>query len=103
MAILAECPICHRKQATRNKVCKYGENLDKAKKSKRVKYWIQYRLPGGRQKKESPAKFKDINEYSIDDARKAEAQRTVQKTEGRIDEMFKPRKESASTFSQIAT
>jgi hypothetical protein len=40
MAILAECPICHRKQATKNKVCKCSENLDKAKKSKRVKYWI---------------------------------------------------------------
>ena len=103
MAILAECPICHRKQATRNKVCKCGENLDKAKRSKRVKYWIQYRLPGGRQKKESLAKFKDLNEYSIDDARKAEAQRTVQKTEGRIDEMFKPKKESTWTFSQLAT
>ena len=84
MAILAECPICHRKQATRNKVCKCGENLDKAKNSRRVKYWIQYRLPDGKQKKESLAKFKDLNEYSIDDARKAEAQRTVQKTEGRI-------------------
>ena len=102
MAILAECPMCRRKQATKNKVCKCGENLDKAKKSKRVKYWIQYRLPGGRQKKESLAKFKDINEYSIDDARKAEAQRTVQKTEGRIDEMFKPKKESTWTFSQLA-
>jgi len=102
MAILAECPICHRKQATRNKVCKCGENLDKAKKSKRVKYWIQYRLENGKQKKESLAKFKDINEYSIDDARKAEAQRTVQKTEGRIDEMFNPKMESTWTFRQLA-
>jgi integrase len=102
MAILAECPICHRKQATRNKVCKCGENLDKAKNSKRVKYWIQYRLPDGKQKKESLAKFKDLNEYSIEDARKAEAQRTVQKTEGRIEEMFKYKKESTWTFSQLA-
>ena len=102
MAILAECPICHRKQATKNKVCKCSENLDKAKKSKRVKYWIQYRLPDGRQKKESLAKFKDLNEYSIEDARKAEAQRTVQKTEGRIVEMFTYKKESTWTFSQLA-
>jgi len=102
MAILAECPMCRRKQATRNKVCKCGENLDKAKKSKRVRYWIQYRLPGGRQKKESLAKFKDLNEYSIDDARKAEANRMVQKTECRIEEMFTYKKESTWTFSQLA-
>jgi integrase len=76
--------------------------MDKAKKSKRVKYWIQYRLPDGKQKKESLAKFKDLNEYSIDDARKAEAQRTVQKTEGRIEEMFTYKKESTWTFSQLA-
>ena len=102
MAILAECPICHNKQATRNKVCKCGENLDKAKNSRRVKYWIHYRLPDGKQKKESLAKFKDLNEYSIEDARKAEAQRTVQKTEGRIEEMFKYKKESTWTFKQLA-
>jgi integrase len=102
MAILAECPTCHNKQATRNKVCKCGENLDKAKNSRRVKYWIQYRLSDGKQKKESLAKFKDLNEYSIEDARKAEAQRTVQKTEGRIEEMFKYKKESAWTFKQLA-
>ena len=102
MAIKAECPLCHRKQATRNKTCKCGESMDKAKKSKRVKYWIQYRLENGKQKKESLAKFKDINEYSIDDARKAEAQRTVQKTEGRIEEMFKHKRESTWTFAQLA-
>jgi hypothetical protein len=26
MAILADCPICHGKQATKNKVCKCGED-----------------------------------------------------------------------------
>jgi hypothetical protein len=38
MIILAECPICPREQATKNKACKCGEDLDKAKRSKRVKY-----------------------------------------------------------------
>lgn len=33
MAVLAECPICRRRQSLRNKVCKCGENLDKAKKA----------------------------------------------------------------------
>jgi integrase len=36
MAILAECPICKRRQAVANKVCKCGEKLDKAKRSNRV-------------------------------------------------------------------
>ena len=31
MAILAECPICHEKQSVKRKVCKCGEDLDKAK------------------------------------------------------------------------
>lgn len=99
MAILAECPTCHRKQATRNKVCTCGENLDRAKKSKRVKYWIQYRLANGKQKKESLAQFKDLKEYSIDDARIAESKRMVQKRERRILDILP---ESTMTFSELA-
>ena len=102
MAVLAQCPMCHRKQATKNKTCKCGENLDKAKQAKRVKYYIQYRLPDGTQKKESVTKFKDLNPYSIEDARKAEAKRTVQKKEGRTEEIFNYKKESTWTFSQLA-
>ena len=34
MAILAECPACHKKQKAKNKLCKCGEDLDKAKKAK---------------------------------------------------------------------
>ncbi len=45
MAILAECPICKRRQKLSHKVCKYGEKLDNAKRSNRVRYWITYRLP----------------------------------------------------------
>ena len=59
-------------------------------------------MPGGKQKKESLAKFKDLNEYSIDDARKAEAQRTVRKIEGLFDEIFTYKKESIWTFSQLS-
>lgn len=79
MAILAECPTCRRKQATKNKVCKCGESLDKAKKSRKVRYWITYRLPGGKQRKEAVASFADLNPYSIEDARTAEAKRRVHK------------------------
>ena len=42
MAIKAECPLCHRKQKVSNKVCACGQDLDKAKKSKKVKYHITY-------------------------------------------------------------
>lgn len=99
MAILAECPICHRKQATKNKVCNCGENLDKAKKSRRVKYWIQYRLPGGKQRKESLARYTDLDAYSIKDARELESKRAVQKRENRAFEMLP---EANMTFSELA-
>ena len=46
MAILAECPYCHKKQATKNKLCFCGMDLDKAKENKKVNYWINYRLNG---------------------------------------------------------
>jgi integrase len=99
MAILAECPTCHNKQSTRNKVCKCGESMDKAKKSKRVRYWISYRMPGGKQRKEAVANFEDLNPYSIEDARTAEAKRKVQKKERRILDMLP---EATMTFNELA-
>ena len=92
MAILAECPICHRKQATKNRLCSCGENLVKAKRSKRVKYWIQYRLPGGKQRKEFVS-------YSIAEARDADGKRRVQKKENRIFDMLP---EAKMTFNELA-
>jgi hypothetical protein len=50
MALLCECPVSHRKQGAKNRLCSCGENLDKAKRAGRVKYWITYRLPGGKQR-----------------------------------------------------
>ena len=50
MAILAECPRCRTKQSLRNKKCRCGENIDKAKKSGRVKFHVRYRTAEGRQK-----------------------------------------------------
>ena len=55
--------------------------MDKAKRSKRVKYWIYYRLPCGKQRTE----FVGI---SLQDARDAEGKRRGQKREGRIFEML---------------
>jgi integrase len=74
MAILAECPICRNRQKVSNKICKCGQDLDKAKRSSRVKYWISYRLPNGKQRRE-------VVGYSIEDARAAEGKRMAQKRE----------------------
>jgi len=60
-SILAECPLCHKKQATKNKSCKCGLNLDDAKKSKKIRYWISFRMPDGKQRRESVATFENLN------------------------------------------
>jgi len=78
MAILEQCPACHMKQATKNKLCiKCGEDLDKAKRSKKVKYWIHYRLPGGKQKWE-------LIGNSIEAARDEQNERRKQKRRNEI-------------------
>jgi integrase len=74
MAILAECPTCRRKQAVKNKVCACGRELDKAKRSKKVRYWINYLMPNGKQRREPVG-------FSIEDARTAEGKRRTQKYE----------------------
>ncbi|MFC1532895.1 tyrosine-type recombinase/integrase [Thermodesulfobacteriota bacterium] len=92
MAILAECPICHTKQSVKNKRCKCGVDLDKAKRVKeKVRYWIKYRLPGGKQKKESIG-------FSIEEARDADGKRRVQKRENRIFEIVPDAK---MTFNEL--
>ena len=91
MAILAECPICHKKQGVKNKLCSCGEDLDKAKRSKRVRYWIKYRMPGGKQRKEAVG-------YSIEEARDADGKRRVQKREKRT---FDIKPEAKMTFKQL--
>lgn len=93
MAILAECPICHIKQATKNKVCKCGQDLDKAKRAKKVRYWIDYRLPNGKAKRE-PAGF------SMDIARDAEAKRRSQKRE-LGDRFYEVLQEDRITFKEL--
>jgi integrase len=107
MAIFAECPRCHKKQATKNKTCDCGENLDKAKKSKRVRYWVYYRVPDGkdkhgniryRQRKEAVAGER-VDPYSIEDARAVLSKRTVQKKEKRFFDLLP---EATMTFRELA-
>ena len=98
MAVLAECPFCRRKQSIKNKKCKCGERLDKAKQLKKVRYWIDYPLPDGKQRRESVGAFEDLNAYSITDAKTALAKRRVQKKEKRLLEMLP---ESTMTFQEL--
>jgi integrase len=102
MAILAECPICHTKQNVKNKRCK-GKikgnghvmpcfaDLDKMKRSKKIKYWISYYLPGGKQRRE-------VIGYSIEEARDAEGKRRVQKRENTI---FDIKPDTRMRFSEL--
>jgi integrase len=109
MGILAECPACHTKQSRRNKKCvgwrdkksglKCKENLDDAKKTKKVRYWISYRMPNGKQRKEAVGAFKGLDPTSITDAKDALSKRQVQKRERRIFDMLP---ESEMTFDELA-
>ena len=92
MSVLAECPKCHRKQATKNKHCVCGNDMDKSKRSKKVRYWISYRLPGGKQRREMVGK-------SIEKARDADGKRRGQKRENRIFDMLPA---SDMTFRELS-
>ena len=74
MAILAECPWCHKKQSIKNRACSCGNDLVAAKRSKKVRYWVNYRLPGGKQRRE-PVSF------TLEEARAADGKRKAQKYE----------------------
>jgi len=93
MAIKAECPLCHKKQAVKNKVCACGQDLDKAKKAKKVKYHITYRV-NGKQRQEFVG-------YSIEDARDADAGRRTQKRENKLEDMLDIQAEGKTSFSEL--
>jgi len=61
---------------------------------------IQYRLPSGKQKKESVGKFSDLDGFDLNDAKKLKAKRETMINEGREEELFAKKKEVAWTFSQ---
>lgn len=93
MAVLAECPQCHRIQSLKNKKCARCEgDLTKPKKAGKVPYWIAYRLPGGKQRRELIGK-------SIEEAKDADGKRRVQKREKRIFEILP---EATMTFRQLS-
>ena len=91
MSIFAECPTCKKKQSIRNKLCGCGANLDQAKKSERVRYFIDYYLPSGKRKREPAG-------YKITDAKAAEGGKQRDKKENRL---FDVLPESKMTFSKL--
>lgn len=95
MAILAECPKCHRKQKLGNRWCKCHENLDRLKKCKKLQYWIVFWHNG----KQHFEKMKGENATSLSYAKDAEGKRRSQKRENKI---FDVLAEVNMTFSQLA-
>jgi integrase len=93
MAIKAECPLCHRKKTVKNKVCTCGQDMDKAKRAKKVKYHITYRV-NGKQKQEFVS-------HSIEDARKADAGRKTQKRENKLEDMLDIQADARMTFNEF--
>ena len=91
MAILQECPICKNKQSIKKKECKCGADLDKLKNQSKIRYWINYQIPGGKHRREFVSN-------SIEDAKAADGKRKVQKKEGRIFDMLP---ESKITFNEL--
>lgn len=91
MAVMAQCPICRRKQSNKNKKCKgCGDNLDQAKRSGRVKYFINYYL-------NQKLKWELVG-TSIEDARAADGKRKTQKKENRIFDILP---DSKVTFNEL--
>jgi integrase len=81
MAILAECPWCHKKQSIRNRICACGSDLTAAKRAKKVRYWVSYRLPGGKQRREYVGNDPDGRPLGIEEAKAADGKRKAQKYE----------------------
>jgi integrase len=80
MAILAECPRCHKKQAVKNRHCDCGADLGKEKRLRKVRYWVAYRLSDGRQRKEF-VRLSNGSPGGIEEAKAAEGKRRAQKKE----------------------
>ena len=92
MAILAECPGCRNKASVAIKKCrKCGTDIDKAKRSSRVAYWIDYRVRG--------KQFREKVGTSIEEAKAAIGKKQSQKREGRFFDMLP---ENKITFNELS-
>ena len=99
MAIMQLCPNCRKRQSIKNRFCKCGEDLIRAKKSKRIKYWIKYRQTNGRQKWEYVGALDGWDGCSIDDARAADAKLKSLKKEKKLLDF---EKDYSITYGELA-
>lgn len=95
MAILAECPTCHKRQKNKNKRCVCGKNLDSAKRAEnpknKVKYWIVYTVAGKQ-------RWEPVG-YDLEEAKLAESKRKVQRFEN--PRILQKAPEERMTFQQL--
>lgn len=91
MGKLAECPICHKKQSVKNKICKCGCDLNNAKKNRKVKYHFYYRDAHGRQRQKLGGK-------TIDELNSKEAENRIK----RIELGFLDPDDADATFNDLA-
>jgi integrase len=94
LAILAECPFCHRKQSVKNRICKgCGQDLVSQKKARKVHYWIDYAVPNGKPVREPVG-------FSIEEARAADGKRKAQRVEN--PKILQRLPENKMTFQQLS-
>jgi integrase len=100
MAILAECPVCHRRQSLEKKRCvSCGMDLDKEKENKRIRYHVVYRV-NGKQKWLAVGSVEGCKAFSIEDARDVQAKFRTSKRDEKLD-LFE-RKRNPMTFRELA-
>jgi len=92
MAILMECPVCRKRQKVSKNKCLCGEDLQKARKSERVKFHVTYRLPSGKQRRE-------LVGTSWTDALALDGKKRVQKREGNLFDVLPG---SKMTFKELS-
>jgi integrase len=90
MGVLIECPKCHHRQSLKHTICyrpECHEDFKKAKKQKRLRYWISYYTED---KKQHFEKIKGKDGLSLAYARDAQGKRRGQIREDTIFEAIKP-------------
>ena len=97
---MQQCPICRHKQSLRNKRCVCGEDLDQAKRSGRIKYYLYNRVAVRRADGtiERVQKW-ELSGESLEEARTEDAKRKVQKRERRVFEIVP---EASMTFEELS-
>lgn len=76
MSIFLKCNICNRQNNLKAKRCKCGQDLDKAKKGKSVKYYVEYKING--------KKKRELIGASLTEAKAADGKVKSKKAENRI-------------------